>query len=104
MHEPRREPSPPPQSDPFDCAGPPPGPRYRRHLAEQPRPEPAADPFSTAGVQPYGNGWGPEFTAGYDSECSAAVCLGDGTIWEGEVARADGDGGFAHSECLEAED
>ena len=50
------------------------------------------DPFSSAGdSQP-----GPVFCAGYDSECS--VCgLG---IFEGDDIRADGDGDYAHADCI----
>lgn len=45
---------------------------------------------------------GPEFQAQYDDGiCSARVCLGDGSLWAGDHIRADGEGGWIHSECAE---
>lgn len=69
------------------------------------QPRPVSDPFASgtddvlSEPQP-----GPEFEATYDSECDAAVCLGDGYIWGGDHIRATGTGGYAHSDCLEEED
>lgn len=40
---------------------------------------------------------GPWFTAGFDSEAS---CCQAG-VMEGETIRADGDGGWAHQQCVE---
>jgi hypothetical protein len=59
-----------------------------------------ADPFINGPAQQPG----PEFYAGYDGECAAAVCLGDGLVYEGDLIRAIGDGDYAHSDCIEAED
>jgi len=59
----------------------------------------SADPFSSGTdsvPQP-----GPEFYASYGSECSAAVCLEGGDIEEGDLIQADGEGGYAHSGCLD---
>lgn len=81
---------------------PPPGPRYRRHLAEQPSAS-VPDPFAS-GTDDTGPRPGPEFCATHDSECDASVCLGDGYIWEGDHIRATGTGGYAHSDCIEEED
>src|ERR1044072_852946 len=94
-------------------AAPPPGPRYQRHLAEQPR---ALGPFGDgpadgAPVAPFASGsdgaadsgpdYGPEVEAQFDSECSEPFCSGGGLIYAGDHIRADGDGGWVHSECAE---
>jgi hypothetical protein len=80
--------------------GPPAGPRFRRHLAEQPRPAAAVDPFA------FGSDAvpvvGPVFDAGYDSECAAYDCEYGGDIEEGDRIQADGEGGFVHEECARA--
>lgn len=81
------------------ASGPPPGPRYRRHLAEQPRPA-APDPFS-AGADAAADRRGPVFPAGFDGECAEPFCQFGGDIYEGEAIRADGDGGYVHEECAE---
>lgn len=52
-------------------------------------------------VQPYGDGYGPEFEARYDSPCDASYCTQGGQIWEGDTIRADGDGGYVHTECAD---
>lgn len=104
MHGSRRQPA----AD----AGPPAGPRYRRHLAEQPRPEPepfdvhvafSADPFSSGTDNSPAVRQGPDFYASYESDCEAADCLSGGRIFEGDLIRALGDGEYAHAECAEAE-
>lgn len=77
---------------------PPAGPRYRRHLAEQPRP--AADPFA-CGTDDAGSDQGPDFYASYESDCEAAVCSGDGRIYEDDLIRAIGHGEYAHADCAE---
>ncbi len=48
--------------------------------------------------QPYEDGYGPEFTASYDGRCAA-----DCGEWidAGDPIRADGDGGYVHSECAD---
>lgn len=45
--------------------------------------------------EPYGDGYGPEFTASYDGECGECF----EPLYEGDLIRADGDGGYVHSEC-----
>jgi hypothetical protein len=90
-------------------AGPPPGPRLRRHLAEQPRPA-AADPFASGsaeaaderpgtGEQPDkdSGGFGPWFYAAYSGECAGCWCIID----EGDLIRADGEGGYLCEGCGE---
>lgn len=129
--------------------GPPPGPRYRKHLAEQPRGirrdgsadalAATFDPFSSGSdgpgsspadleraaraLGPFGDGpndgesvdpfssgsdgaaddsgpaYGPEVRASFDSECAEPFCVSGGTIFEGDDIRADGEGGWVHSEC-----
>jgi hypothetical protein len=81
-------------------AAPPAGPRYRRHLAEQPRPAAVPNPFAL-GSGDTGPQLGPEFYATYDSDCDADDCAEGGRIQEGDLIRADGEGGFIHSECAE---
>jgi hypothetical protein len=72
------------------------------HGSERPTASPprlAADPFASGSdsvPQP-----GPVFSAGYDSECASATCYLGGDIEEGDDIRADGEGGFVHSECWE---
>jgi hypothetical protein len=53
----------------------------------QAQPAPAADPDT---------GYGPWFTASYDSDCDG-IC--GGRIYEGEQSRSDGDGGWLCSFC-----
>jgi hypothetical protein len=43
------------------------------------------------------SGPGPEVTAGYDGECSGCW----EPIYEGDPIRADGGGGWIHSECAD---
>lgn len=44
---------------------------------------------------------GPEFYATYDSECASEGCLFKGVILEDDCIRADGEGGYVHTECWE---
>lgn len=85
--------------------GPPPGPRYRRHLAEQPRPAASAgpDPFASGTAEAPGSEQGPDFYASFESECEAAVCFEGGTIFEGDLIRAVGHREYAHAACADEE-
>lgn len=87
-------------------AAPPAGPRYNRHLAEQPRPAAAVDPFASGSdgtPSIYDDEYGPEVVASFGSTCDSYACTRGGDIFEGDVIRADGEGGWVHSECA-AED
>lgn len=78
-------------------AGPPPGSRYRRHLAEQPRPEPKpADPFSSGSDDAAEGGPGPWFEADHEGRCSACD---EYHIQPWDRIRADGSGGYEHEDC-----
>lgn len=54
-----------------------------------------ADPFGTASGNDPKTGFGPIFTATYESEC--ASCSDD--IEPGDLARADDDGGWIHADA-----
>lgn len=61
---------------------------------------PPADPFA-AGSDAADGGYGPEVTASRDGECDAYPCYVGGLITEGDAIRADGEGGWVHSECVD---
>lgn len=63
---------------------------------------PGPDPFAL-GSEATGSQLGPEFYAAYDSDCSADDCVFGGRIEEDDLIRADGEGGFLHSECVDEE-
>ena len=48
------------------------------------------DPFDSAG-----NPAGPWFAAAFESDCDACGCR----VFEGDLIRADGDGGYEGQEC-----
>ena len=89
---------------PSGDTAPPPGPRYRRHLAEQPRgpqgaPSPGSagvpDPFSTPDSAP--RDAGPEFYARYGGICEQCF----EPIDEDDLIQGVGDGDYIHAECYE---
>ena len=76
---------------------PPPGPRYRRHLAEQPRPAvPGPDPFASGSDGAANSGPGPWFEADHEGNCSACD---EYHIEPGDRIRADSYGGYEAEEC-----
>jgi hypothetical protein len=72
------------------------------HGSERTAPAPP-DPFDTPDERP---DVGPEFYAGYDGECSEPDCVAnrEGAIYEGDLIRADGEGGYLHAGCYEERD
>jgi hypothetical protein len=56
------------------------------------------DPFADPDEIEPKNDKGPWFTAGFDSDDDS--CCGEG-IYEGDVIRADGEGGWEHQDCVE---
>lgn len=45
--------------------------------------------------------YGPEVVASFASDCDASACFQGGEIFEGDIIRADGEGGWVHTECAD---